>query len=662
MDNKLSGFPHIDRPWLKFYDRYNLELPKVNLVEYLKQKNIKRGHSIGEIYYGNNFTYDEIWYNSDLASRVLSQIGVKKGDRILSITPNIPETAFLWFGAIQIGAVTDFIDPRPDSMDIMANAMKVFEIIKHEKITHIVALDKCYLGMLKPIENELKEYGINDIVIVSATDSMLKGKADYMKDVMVYNELRNIRNKSVDIKKLKNYQAMLLKIKEMSQFNNMLNDAINTSKLNVNRYWDLVSECKNSNFINVSDFDLPMYIGHTSGTSGSRPKPIVLTNKNAISNMEQVINAKVTADIGDKALHILPFFAPFGAYDNYLVNIACGVANVDVPEFEINEFGYLLKKYRPNSIMSTPAWLSALPSYRYLENEDLSYIKKIIYGGDSMTFKDESYLNKWLKDHKCGVMIEKGYGMSEFAGCGTYARDKYNKLESIGIPLCDTKFAIVDPENDEKLVPLKFNDGQERLFGELAVSSDVVTDGILDGNVIIPHFELDGDSYIRTRDLVEMDRDGIFYHKARKDLSFSRFDGYKIKPYEIEKLILKNENVLNSAIIPYFDDRKKGLMPKCVVVVNTKLSEKEKVSLVEDIVYNQIIGDSTTSSRQIPAKFVFKDSLPLTKNNKVDYKQLIQEQLDGSEISVDVFETNLTVEEIYIYSSNENIKMKKRIK
>ena len=42
-----SGYPHIDRPWLKFYDKYDLELPKVNLVEYLKQKNAKRGNKIG---------------------------------------------------------------------------------------------------------------------------------------------------------------------------------------------------------------------------------------------------------------------------------------------------------------------------------------------------------------------------------------------------------------------------------------------------------------------------------------------------------------------------------------------------------------------------------------------------------------------------------------
>ena len=658
----MSGYPHIDKPWLKFYDKYNLELPKLNLVEYLKQKNTSRGNKIGEIYYGNTFTYDEIWNNSDIASRVLSSLGVGKGSRILSIVPNIPEAGFLWFGAIQLGAVTDFIDPRPDSMDLIANGKKTLEIVKHEKINFIIALDKCYLAMLKPIENELKEYGINDIIIVNTTDSMLKGKAEYMKDVMAYNELRNNRNVNSDIKKLKNYQAMLLKIKELNQFDMLLKDSIDKSVLNVRFYHDLVKECKNARFYNVSEFDLPMYIGHTSGTSGSRPKPIVLTNKNAISNLEQVINAKVAADEGDSALHILPFFAPFGAYDNYLLNIASGVSNIDIPEFEINEFGYLLKRHKPNSIMTTPAWISALPSYKFLDNADLSFIKKIIYGGDSMTAGEEITLNKWLKDHNCSVVTEKGYGMSEFAGCGTYARANYNKLESIGIPLCDTTYAIVDPEVDDKLVPLKFKDNEDRLFGELAISSDVVTSGKLDDQVIVAHYQLDGASYMRTRDLVEMDRDGIIYHKARKDLSFPRFDGYKIKPYEIEKVILDNKMVENVAVVSYYDDRQKGLMPRCNLVVKKSLNEEEKLALVKEIVYSQIIANPTTNSRQIPSKFIFRDRLPLTKNNKVDYNYLTKEQLDGNEVNVDVEQTNLTVENIHIYYEKINNKTKKRIK
>ena len=158
-DLNKTGYPHIDRPWMKYYEKNesNLYLPKLNLSDYLKEYNKNRGSKISQTYYGKEITYDELFYNSDLAAKILSEVGVKKGDRILNMNPNIPETAYIWLGASQLGAVTDYIDPRPDSMDLVANGKKVLEIIKAEKINHIVALDKCYLAMLQPIEDELKD-------------------------------------------------------------------------------------------------------------------------------------------------------------------------------------------------------------------------------------------------------------------------------------------------------------------------------------------------------------------------------------------------------------------------------------------------------------------------------------------------------------------------
>lgn len=90
------------------------------------------------------------------------------------------------------------------------------------------------------------------------------------------------------------------------------------------------------------------------------------------------------------------------------------------------------------------------------------------------------------------------------------------------------------------------------------------------------------------------------------------------------------------------------------------ISEEEKIEVIKDIVYNNIIGDSTMSSRQIPAKFKIRESMPLTKNSKVDFNALKNEPLDGSEINVDVSETNLTVDHIEIYKDTK--KSKTRIK
>ena len=64
---------------------------------------------------------------------------------------------------------------------------------------------------------------------------------------------------------------------------------------------------------------------------------------------------------------------------------------------------------------------------------------------------------------------------------------------------------------------------------------------------------------------------------------------------------------------------------------------------------------------QIPE---IRESMPLTKNSKVDFNALKNEPLDGSEINVDVSETNLTVDHIEIYKDTKKSKtrIKKQIK
>lgn len=658
--SKLTGYPHIDKPWMKYYDEkiVNTKEPETNITNYLKEKVKGNEHMLAHTYYKNDMTFDELFEKVNTASKVLTSLGVKKGDIVMNLLPNIPESAQIWLGCAQIGATADFIDPRPDSMDVMANANKVLEIIKFEGAKYIVALDICYLFMLKPIEQELKQLGIENIIVISPADSMtLQGKIDYLTDVKNYTLLKNKRNTNVN--ELKVAKVLLDKISNMSKDSKALDSAIKSSVLNIYKYKDLVRNNKYTSFLEDNDIESINYIGHTSGTSGSRPKPITATNKNSISTLEQLIKGNVAFNKGDRALHVLPYFAPFGAYDNYLLNLVSLADNIDVPEFEINEFGYLIFKHKPNIIMGTPSWLAALPSYDMLKNMDLSFIHTIIYGGDSMTPQDEEKVNEWLKKGGSPAKVEKGHGMSEFLGCGSYAQDEYNKLGSIGIPLPNTIYSIVDPSIDDKLVPLKFNDEDKLLKGELVVSSNAVTNGILNNHIIVPRYDMDGNSYIRTRDLVEMDRDGIFYHEARKDRSFTRFDGYKIKPYEIENVIEQSKFVKYAKLTEYFDDRQRGIMPIChVVLENNNLTDEEQIEVVKDIIYNEIIANPTMSSRQIPSKFKIRNNMPITKNGKVDFNSLKNEQLDGTEINVIVNETNLSVDSIDIYKGKKNIKVK----
>ena len=655
-DNRiLTGYPHIDKPWNKYYssEQLSIELPNVNILDYLKIKNKKNIGAVAEIYYGREFTYDELFYNSYVAAKVLDQIGVKKGDVVANLVSNIPEAGQIWFGATELGAISDFIDPRPDGMNEVANSKKILEVLKDENVKHIVALDFSYLLMLRPIENELKNLGIDNIVLLSANDSMTReGRLDYIKDVIEYNKLANSR-KSIT-QQISNYKALSNKLKMEKYMEEEINCAIIKSPLRIVKYSELVKECKNSIYTKISDGNLINYIGHTSGTTAGKPKPITHTNLGGIALAEQCEKAGFTPNRGDRAFHLLPFFAPAGAYSNYLNNLSSGVTTIDVSEFYIGDFGYLLKKYQPNYVLATPSWLSLLPKYSLLNNEDLSYLKKMIYVGEQISPEDKKQLKQWLKLHGSNANIESAHGMSEIGGCGTYATGCYDKEGSIGIPLPNTIYAIVDPDVEDRLVPLKFKDDADYIEGELAISCPNLTVGKLGDRVVIPKYKMDGNYYIRTKDLVKIDRDGVFYFDDRKDRAFCRVDGYKIKPHEIESVISTNKYIENVKIVSYYDERKNGYMPKCFVILKEEFKNMNLEEVVKDIVYKTIIQNPYMSSRQIPSKFKFVDSFPITKNNKVDFKKMSNEELDGIEVSVDVEETNLNVGNINIYKDEKN--------
>ena len=121
-----TGYPHLDKPWLQFYDekRVSIPEPETNVTEYLKMKNQGRGNLIASSYYGKETSFNELFNRADIAAKVLNELGVQKGEVIMNLVPNIPASGEIWLGATEIGAISDFIDPRPDTMDVKANAKK----------------------------------------------------------------------------------------------------------------------------------------------------------------------------------------------------------------------------------------------------------------------------------------------------------------------------------------------------------------------------------------------------------------------------------------------------------------------------------------------------------------------------------------------------------
>lgn len=641
-----TGYASLDKPWLKYYSEEAImsEIPHMTLLDYLKELNKNNLDGIAISYFGNEVTYRDFFKNVDSASKILTDFGVKANDRIMYLMPNIPETAYLLYGGSQIGAVSDYVDPRPDSLDLMVSAKKILSLIKEEKVKHLVVLDQCYLGMIKPIEKELKAMGIEKILIVPADNSMnLSAKLNYMREMLSFNGKENTKQK----------------VKKMGKMSKIMKESKKSSCLDICMYSDLEKKSRKTKFekftYQLGKIDV---IVHTSGTSNSKPKPIPLTNDNMNSYLHQTYGANMPMSLGDRVLHVLPYFAAFGIVDVVHAGFGHGNNLIQIPEFAPVNLGKLILKHKPQTIIGTPTWFLSLINDPILKNADLSFLKMVTYGGDSMDKSDEENINNFLKEHNCSVLLTKGHGMSEICGCGSYATGDYNILGSMGVPMPNTIYAVVNPETKEMI---RFNSESDYIEGELIISSDSVTPGKIDDNVIVPHVYYGGTRYIYTKDIARMDKNGILTFLSRSDRSFTRFDGFKYKSYEVEDVIKEHELVKYCVISPFYDDEKFGNMPIADIVLKSdldSLSNEEKTTIVKSIINKCFVDNPNVSSRQIPSKFRFCDELPLTQNGKIDFKNIAQKEITGEEVSVVLEETNISLEGIKIIPPLNKGKMK----
>lgn len=648
MEKEISktGYPHIDRPWLQFYGNieYNKENTSTSIVDYLNKKTKAHAASTAFTFYGKKINYSLLMKNIGSAAKILSLLGVEPEDRILYLMPNIPETAYFMYGASKVGAISDFIDPRPDSIDMKISAEKILSLANAEKSKYIIALDQCYVGMIKPIEEELSKIGVKKIIIVSATDSMnLPNTLNYLREVY-------------HLKGIAGLKSQLNKTKQMAE---LLKQALSSKIIPTYKYKELVKLAQDEEIEGVDFKDNQIsVIVHTSGTSNAKPKPICLTNENLNEYAEQTEISNMPMQPEDKALHILPYFAAFGLVGVVHAGLAHNNNLIEIPEFDPKGLGYIILKNKPQTIIGPPTWFLTLIEDPILKNADLSFVKMITYGGDSMEPEDEVRVNTFLAKHNCPVKITKGHGMSETCGCASYATGDYNKLGSMGIPLPESIYTIVDPETKK---PIKFNEDEEYIEGEIAISSPTMTPGTLDGETITPKITIDNKEYILTKDIARMYKNGIMYFLSRSDRSFMRYDGFKVKPYEIEKIIKQDIKIKYCVISQYYDTEKKGLMPLATIVLEDgiELTQAEQKEFIENLINTYFVSNPNVSSRQIPTKFRFRSSLPETKNGKINYKAIADEGLTGEETSVILEETNIAITNITVVSpDNQILKLK----
>ena len=318
-------------------------------------------------------------------------------------------------------------------------------------------------------------------------------------------------------------------------------------------------------------------------------------------------------------LSIMPVFHGFGLGIGIHTMLINGCKCILIPAFSAQTFGTLLKKNQPNFIAGVPTLYEALLKSEKMKGINLSCLKGVFSGGDSLSIELKKKVDKFLKEHGADIQIREGYGMTESVTASCLTPKNYAREGSIGLPFPDTYYKIVKTNTQEE-VPY----GTE---GEICINGPTVMLGYVGNPKETAHtlqVHPDGLTWLHTGDLGYIDEDGFVYFKQRlKRMIVS--SGYSIYPSQLENIIDAHDAVLMSTVIGV-DDPYKIQKVKAFVVLKPDVSPTDEVK--ESI---RLHCEKNIAKYAMPYEFEYRESLPKTLVGKVAYTILEAEEKEKQE-------------------------------
>lgn len=571
-------------------------IPKYTMYGYIRECNKNNLDRYALRFGRKRYTYGEFIDLIDRYAKGFAAMGIRKGDRVALLLPNLPESTIIIYALNKIGAISDNIDPTSKE-----DRMKYF--LEKEKVNAIVCFDKVYETSIKSIENYIyNELNIDKVLITKITDSL----------PMIESAMYRMKFRDEDIVKRVSTSYGNINIFGINRF------------LNDSRY----QVCYTNPYVENE----VATICHSSGTTGV-PKTIPSTNENVnfIAFQHQVSNIDYSRV--KTFLHVLPGFAQFGFSDSMHLGHSLGLEMIEIPIFSQENIIDILLKTKANCLFGTPSfWLRLIGGDKY-NNADLSFLEEAVYGGGTLTITQLANINRFLISHNAKCLLRTGYGMSEFNGTCILEDPFMSTPGSCGIDLPGGSGIIINPDTMKEL-----SRGE---FGHLYYSKGSNPVCEFDGEVLHKTINIDGREYIDTGDIMKKNARGEYFFEGRASGMISRYDGYKIYPNALENAVTSSSYVEDAMVSEYYDESNFGAMPLIYVVLSKESKGIDIKDIIKNIIDNYILSNNNMSFRDIPTKWKVVDELPYTTALKKDYKKIKENGIDGSEISIVCHETNM---------------------
>lgn len=495
-----------DKPWLAHYPicvPKTLEYPESPVWALLEQAARYHSERTACIYYEQRLTYAELHRAARRAAAMFVRLGVRPGDRVGLLLPNVPEYLIAAFGAWMAGAVVVPLSP-------LSVAEEIDALLSATDCRVVVGLD-----LLAPLVMG-GSYRPRHLLLVSIQDRIPLWKR------LPYGLIRMQR---VSLPALW-YSGRICSFAR-----------------------ELAASDENFAAISVPQ-DSPAYILATGGTTGA-PKAVVLTHRNLVSNAWQLLHWSGCRIEKDTFLCVLPFFHSYGLTSCALTGIASAATLVLYQKFDAKVVLGLIERHRPTVFHAVPAILSMLNAALREHPRDLRSIQVCISGGAPL----DPAIAKEFSRH-CDARLVEGYGLSE-ASPVTHVGplDGSDRPGTIGLPLPDTEARIVDAETGlETLHP--------GVVGELVIRGPQVMQGYWNDPEATARTIRNG--WLHTGDLAICDDDGFFRIVDRKkDLIIT--SGFNVYPTEVESMLRRYPGIADVAVVGV-PDAQRGEIVKALVV------------------------------------------------------------------------------------------------
>lgn len=560
----MSQLPSQQKPWQKYYSPEALQqlLPKCSVLAFAKESNKNNLDSTALDYYGKNISYREFFHRIDEAANAFAALGVKKGDLVCFVTVGVPETICAIYALNKLGATANMIDPRMDVTSIR-------KMIKNSGACITLVIDVAFPKIRKIID----EINQKKIVIQSPVRSL-----------PLFKKIAMTLTTKTDIP----YSDVVVK-------------------------WDQFLSYGKGTIAQEAPYegDATVAITFTGGTTGF-PKGVMLTNDSMNAVAINFQHAGLDAHPGESFLGIIPVFTSYGMVCGMHMPLCMQLKLTPIPKFVPDQFGKLVRQFRPNHMISTPAFYELMMDSKEMENFDLSFLITMGSGGDTMNEGLETKLNDFMKTHNIRYPLAQGYGMSEVSAAASFSVNDIFKSKSVGIPSVTTTIAIFDPDTGEEL-------GYNEL-GEICITGPSMMKGYYrkpDETAHVMRRHSDGLTWVHSGDIGYMDEDGFVFIKGRLKRMITRFDGHKVFPVGIESMVSQRSEVHNCCVIGVNDlGHGQGQYPLVIVELDEGVNR--------DAACREIFAEcmAQLEERGKPVAVLAVDKIPLTGSGKNDYRAL----------------------------------------